>query len=79
MAHDFNKKDSSNRYASTNELCTGIGGFMDYYPNPNLWSKCSVEDFLAYYNSFDKWCLPPCKYFYDIRTLLNYLKMVRTK
>ena len=36
MAHDFNKKDSSNRYASTNELCTGVGGFMDYYPNPNL-------------------------------------------
>ena len=62
MTHDFKKKDRSNRYSSKQELCTGVGGYMDYYPNPNLWSKCSVEDFLAYYNSFDKWCLQSCEY-----------------
>ena len=62
MTHDFNK-DKSKRLSSDGRLCTGVGGYMDYNPNPNVWSRCSVEDFLDYYNSFDKWCLLPREYF----------------
>ena len=56
MFHDF-KSNRANKYTSTRELCTGVGGYMDYQPSPNIWSACSVEDFEKYYNHLDKWCL----------------------
>ena len=42
------------RYSKSGELCTGIGGYMDYRHNPTRWSRCSVEDFQAYFSSVDK-------------------------
>jgi len=38
------------RHSSTGQPCTSIGGYMDYVPNPNRWSACSVEDLTRYYN-----------------------------
>ena len=55
MKHDFSNEnpDEERRSTSTGELCTGIGGYMDYQPNPNKWSNCSVEDFKNYFSSVD--------------------------
>ena len=56
MFHDF-ESDGKERFSSNSILCTGIGGYMDYGPNFNRWSECSVEDFTKYYNSYPDWCL----------------------
>ena len=61
MEHDFGATTSTNKYASTGELCTGIGGYMDYRSNPTKWSACSVENYNTYYNSVSPWCLTACK------------------
>ena len=54
MQHDFkNENTTHKRYSLIGELCTGIGGYMDYQPNPNKWSNCSVEDFRNYFSSVD--------------------------
>ena len=52
MMHDFDGNVLYNRYADEDEteLCTGVGGYMDYFNDPNQWSKCSVNDFTTYYN-----------------------------
>merc|ERR1711981_1189431 len=57
MYHDFGATTSTNKYDSNGNICTGIGGYMDYQPSPNKWSTCSVEDFTRYYNSVNPWCL----------------------
>ena len=63
MFHDFEDEGGrKKRYSSNAILCTGIGGYMDYGPNPNKWSECSVEDFTNYYNSYPSWCLTPSKF-----------------
>merc|ERR1712038_1846177 len=59
MEHDFGATTSTNKYSSTGELCTGVGGYMDYRSNPTKWSACSVEDYTTYYNSISSWCLTP--------------------
>ncbi len=52
MNHDFVGSDvDSVRTDSKGNLCTKVGGVMDYYGAVTLWSTCSVEDFLNYYNS----------------------------
>lgn len=48
MHHDFSSS-GGHRY-SRGHICTNIGGFMDYGPNPNKWSPCSVEDFQTFFN-----------------------------
>merc|ERR1711936_457066 len=58
MYHDFgNGGTSDTKYSASGELCTGVGGYMDYQSNPNRWSQCSVEDFTTYVNSVNPWCL----------------------
>ena len=58
MRHDFNNNNPKDkRFSSKTNLCTGIGGYMDYPLYPNKWSDCSVEDFTDYFNSLDSWCL----------------------
>ena len=64
MDHDFGDSTTDKRFSSKGEACTGIGGYMDYVPSPNKWSPCSVEDFTAYYNAVDSWCLAECKVLY---------------
>merc|ERR1740124_1466277 len=59
MEHDFGATTSTPRFSSQNEPCTGIGGYMDYQPNPNRWSPCSVEDFTGYFEQVNPWCLTP--------------------
>ena len=62
MEHDFGIGGPADvRVSSKSKPCTGIGSYMDYQPNPNKWSDCSVEDFTAYYNSVKPWCLTPRK------------------
>lgn len=51
MAHDFGSSPNDPRTSSTGAPCTNVNGYMDYRPNPNKWSPCSVEDITAYYNS----------------------------
>ena len=63
MQHDFGATTSDPRFSSQNEACTGIGGYMDYQPNPSRWSPCSVEDFTGYFESVNTWCLTPRKIF----------------
>ena len=54
MYHDFmNENTTHSRYSSTGDLCTGIGGYMDYQQNPSRWSNCSVEDFRNYFSDVD--------------------------
>ena len=67
MYHDFGASTSTNKYDSNGNLCTGIGGYMDYVSNPNKWSTCSVEDYTTYYNSVNSWCLEPCKGVYKYK------------
>ena len=53
MQHDFYKDKLGNRdqrFDSSNNPCTGIGGYMDYYGVETKFSTCSVEDFRQYYN-----------------------------
>merc|ERR1712113_684626 len=57
MAHDFGDSQSDPRYSSSGELCTNNGGYMDYLQNPYRWTSCSVEDFTAYYNRVNPFCL----------------------
>ena len=70
MRHDFEIFETESetisvpRFSSTGEACTGIGGYMDYQPNPNRWSPCSVEDYTSYFESVNPWCLSPCKLMY---------------
>ena len=73
MRHDFGASKSDPRLSSQNEPCTGIGGYMDYQPNPSVWSPCSVEDFTSYFNSLNSWCLTPRKIItaYLVRLLLG--------
>ena len=59
MDHDFGVNGP--RFSSTSKPCTSIGGYMDYLANPNKWSPCSVDDFTAYFNSVNPWCLTECK------------------
>ena len=67
MYHDFgNGGISDTKYSASGELCTGVGGYMDYQPNFNRWSKCSVEDFTTYVNSVNPWCLDECKFYHSI-------------
>jgi len=67
MMHDFGPQGvwtdtSVVRKADNGQTCTGVGGYMDYRPNPNKWSQCSREDFTKYYNYIKNvqgsWCLP---------------------
>ena len=52
MEHDFiGGNVNQNRYSSQGQLCTGIGGYMDYRANPTRWSPCSAEDFHAYFSA----------------------------
>ena len=52
MIHDFIGGNIYNpRYSKDGEPCTGVGGYMDYRANPSKWSRCSVEDFYAYFSS----------------------------
>ena len=53
MQHDFDGAPGNPRYDSVGNLCTGIGGVMDYYGEVFQWSTCSVEDF----ESSDHSCL----------------------
>ena len=47
--HDFgNGGPGDNRFDSIGNLCTGIGGLMDYQSSPDKWSPCSNEDIGAY-------------------------------
>ena len=60
MVHDFlDKEGKVPRFDSKGNPCSKIGGIMDYYGASNIWSTCSVEDFTAYYNSVDPYCLAP--------------------
>jgi len=64
MNHDFGTQNDGytntgvTRYSSTNQKCSQVEGFMDYYGKTTKWSPCSVEDFTTYYNSVRTWCLP---------------------
>jgi len=49
MYHDFNGRPGSNRYYN-GQLCTNIGGYMDYTRTPTRWSPCSVGDFNRYHS-----------------------------
>ena len=63
FGHDFNGNPSNNRYTSDGQLCTGVGGFMDYQNVDTNWSPCSKEDFNNYANSLGAFfCLnsPEC-------------------
>ena len=63
MYHDFGSGGTwDTKYSASGELCTGVGGYMDYQSNPNRWSQCSVEDFTTYVNSVNPWCLDECKF-----------------
>jgi len=63
MRHDFGGTSDGftntnvKRYTSDGLLCTGIGGFMDYFGKTTRWSPCSVEDFTDYYRRVRNWCL----------------------
>jgi len=48
MFHDFTNS-RGNRYEN-GQLCTNVGGYMDYTQTPTKWSDCSVGDFTRYYN-----------------------------
>lgn len=50
MFHDFSGSNKANRYEN-GELCTNIGGYMDYTTTPNKWSPCSVGDFTRYHSA----------------------------
>ena len=74
MYHDFGDGGTSdNRVSSKGESCTGVGGYMDYIPNPNKWSPCSVEDFTNYFNLVEPWCLTErkCLYMTNVLLLIN--------
>ena len=62
MKHDFrNENPDDERFSSTGEPCTKIGGYMDYQPIRNKWSACSVEDFYKYFSECQldpDFCLP---------------------
>ena len=59
MAHDFGETKNQPRYSSAipPEDCLQSKGYMSYDSNPKKWSPCSVEDFTAYFQSVDYWCL----------------------
>ena len=60
MEHDFNDDyPEEHRLDSKKRPCSGVGGVMDYYNEKTCWSTCSVEDFKAYVNSMEKFCLEP--------------------
>ena len=70
MKHDFDvdaNDDVIDRYDSKGDICTGIGGIMDYYGAANMWSTCSVEDMTTRYDDWMSdypqlgWCLTECK------------------
>lgn len=48
MYHDFTNS-RGNKYEN-GELCTNIGGYMDYTTSPTRWSACSVGDFNRYHS-----------------------------
>jgi len=62
MRHDFVEQMSNPRTADNGQACTNVGGYMDYRPNPNKWSQCSIEDLTKYYNNVrtqsGQFCLP---------------------
>ena len=61
MNHDFDDYGNP-RYSRSGRPCKDVGGYMDYIPEPNNWSECSVEDFTAYYQSLaPDFCLKPRK------------------
>merc|ERR1712029_129074 len=65
ISHDFSNSNENppppkiNRYSSTGQPCTDVGGYMDYFGIPNTWSPCSVEDMTSYYNEVgpDNYCM----------------------
>ena len=59
MSHDFNNDPKNPRFDSKKNPCSGVGGIMDYFNEKSRWSPCSVEDFNAYVNSLEKFCLEP--------------------
>ena len=66
MSHDFIKTDRGMkaRYSKDGKTaCTGVGKVMDYARYlGEKWSKCSVEDFISYFNSnggSKSFCLMP--------------------
>ena len=50
MLHDFNGGNTNSQRYEGGQLCTNVGGIMDYRSNPYRWSACSVGDFTRYYN-----------------------------
>ena len=74
MYHDFGSGGTwDTKYSASGELCTGVGGYMDYQSNPNRWSQCSVEDFTTYVNSVNPWCLDECKFYHLYSSIYDRL------
>ena len=49
MFHDFRGGNINSRKFENGQLCTNVGGIMDYRTNPTQWTACSVGDFVRYY------------------------------
>ena len=50
LNHDFSNGNwKSPRFAHDSSPCTNVGGIMDYRSNAKKWTKCSADDFAAYY------------------------------
>ena len=63
MEHDFCDfqgcvNSATSRVSADGSNCTGVQGFMDYFPIRNIWTKCSDEDYQRYIERIGGSCLP---------------------